>query len=82
MKVGCGVKVGSGVFNSMVGGWSPSMGGCVVGRVENKPEGTVGEVSEASSEPLQATIASNSNTPTAILNNVLGISILALLVDI
>ncbi len=57
------------------------MGGSVVGSVENNPEGVVGEDCEASSEPPQAIIVSNSNTPTAILNNILGFPNLVLLLD-
>ena len=68
--VGLGVNVGCGVFNSTVGGWSPSMGGSVVGRVENIPAGGVGEVAKPSSELLQATIASNTSMPTATFNSI------------
>ena len=58
MYVGCGVKVGCGVFNSMVGGWSPTTGGSSVGRVENIPGGAVGEDAGSSAGPPQAIIAS------------------------
>ena len=34
--------VGGDVFSSIVGGWSPSIGASVVGRVENMPGGGVG----------------------------------------
>ena len=51
------MSVGWGVFSSTVGGRSPSMGGSVVGRVENIPVGGVGEDAEPSSEPVQASIA-------------------------
>ena len=59
VNVGCGVDVGSGVFNSMVGGWSPTMGGSVVGSVENNPAGAVGEDAGSSLPPPQAMTASS-----------------------
>ena len=34
-----GVSVGSGVFSSMTGGWSPRIGGSLVGSCENIPGG-------------------------------------------
>ena len=58
MNVGCGVNVGSGTFSSMVGGWSPMMGGSVVGSVENMPAGAVGEDTGPSLPSPQAIRAS------------------------
>ena len=80
--MGLGVNVGWGVFNSTVGGWSPSMGGSVVGRVENIPVGGVGEDAEPSSELLQAIIASNTSAPPAIFKSMLGVLHPALLPNI
>ena len=54
--MGCGV--GSGVFSSTVGGWSPLTGDSSVGRVENMPGGAVGVAADSSPESLQASIAS------------------------
>ena len=71
--VGLGVNVGWGVFSSTVGGWSPSMGGSVVGRVENIPVGGVGEDAEPSSEPLQAIIASNTSALPAIFKSMFSV---------
>ena len=76
------MNVGCGVFSSTVGGWSPSMGGSVVGSVENIPVGGVGEVAKSSSELLQATIASNTSVPTATLNSIFSILRPALLSNI
>ena len=71
--VGLGVNVGCGLFNSTVGGRSPSMGGSVVGRVENIPVGGVGEDAEPSSELVQAIIASNTSVPTAIFKSMFSV---------
>ena len=65
MGVGCGVEVGSGVFSSMVGGWSPMTGGSVVGRVENMPGGGVGEDAGTSAAPPQAIIVSRATSAKA-----------------
>lgn len=57
VKVGWGVKVGSSVFNSIVGGWSPTIGGSVVDKVENIPGGAVGDGTGSAAEPPQASTA-------------------------
>ena len=67
--VGCGVNVGSSVFNSMVGGWSPTTGGSVVRKVENMPDGGVGDGPGSSAEPLQATTTAIASAPAAILKS-------------
>ena len=76
------MSVGWGVFSSTVGGWSPSMGGSVVGRVENIPVGGVGEDAEPSSELLQATIASTTSTPPATFKSMFSVIRPALLSNI
>ena len=63
--VGRCVDVGSSVFNSMVGDWSPTSGDSVVGRVENIPEGTVGDGAGSAAESPQARTASRAKAPTA-----------------
>ena len=69
--VGCGVEVGSGVFSSMVGGWSPTTGGSVVGKVENMPGGGVGDAG-TSAKSLQPIITSTTSVLAAILRIVPG----------
>ena len=61
MGVGCDVGVGTGVFSSMVGGWSPTTGGSLVGRVENMPDGGVGDGPGFSADPPQAIIVSSAS---------------------
>ena len=63
--VGRCVDVGSSVFNSMVGDWSPTSGDSVVGRVENIPEGAVGDGAGSAAESPQARTASRAKAPTA-----------------
>ena len=61
-----GVRVGSGVFSSMVGGWSPTTGGSAVGRVENIPGGGVGDSDVSASEPPQASNVKNATMTAAL----------------
>ena len=67
MKVGSGV--GSGVFSSMVGGWSPKTGDSSVGRVENIPGGAAGEPTGSSLESPQASRASRARETAAVPRN-------------
>ena len=64
-----GVGVGCGVFSSMMGGWSPTTGGSVVRKVENMPDGGVGEEAGSLAGPPQAIIVSSARAPAAIIKS-------------
>ena len=70
MGVGCGVCVGSGVFNSMTGGWSPRIGDSLVGSTENIPGGGADVGSGPCAASPQASIASRTTAVTTILKKV------------
>ena len=58
----------------MVGDWSPTIGGSVVGSVENIPEGALGDGAGSVAEPPQASAASRAKSARCQLQESLGYS--------
>ena len=65
MAVGSGVWVGVVARSITIPNWSPTMGGSVVGRMENMPAGAVGVPSAPPGVSPHAFAASRANDTTA-----------------